>query len=812
MANRIDNVKNNSTDDKLAAAVAELTKQKLPKPLYKTFLFWLTLLVGASLAGSATRAYRFWQEADANLPDVSTALTFERTGTITIKADDGSVLQKIGPATQEYLEYDDIPDTLIQGFIASEDRRFYEHKGIDYKGIARAINSNLRNRDLVEGASTITQQLARIVFLDQDRSFQRKFREALLANKLEEELGKEQILERYLNLVYLGAGAYGVADAAWIYFGKSVEELTVSEIALIAGMAPAPSVYSPLVDEAAARQQRDKVISRMLENGVISQAQADTAYQSEVATTPNEPKFLYSEFPYFTIYVQKQLPQLISEDKIEAGGLVVETSLKPKWQRSAETTLEEVLEEYGGWQGFEQGSIVAMNPKTGQVHAMVGGTDFEESQFNRVTQAQRQPGSTFKAFVYSTAIASGISPYKGYVDARYVVDGYEPENYGKSYSGNVELRRALASSINIVAVKVLVEVGFEPVIAMAKRMGIKSDLLAAYSLALGSSEVNLLELTNAYGSLAAKGKHVEAHGIERITTRSGEVLYEFEDEPKQALDPDSAAIMAWMMRSVVEGGTGSNAYISGRQIAGKTGTSEKNRDLWFIGFTPQLVVGVWFGNDDSSPTRGASSTAAYAWRKFVAQFIEDLPVEKFPELPRLSGRKGSIEAKPVKPGKVTAEKAGRNSTRESSQPQSQPWRSEPAAAPDPAPVASPRPAAAPRPRTSQPSQPAPAPSGGGPATAPAPAPVPSTPAPTPEVISAPAPAEPAPVPDIPASVPEPAPAAPAPAAPAPVAPAPAAPAPVAPAPVAPAPVAPAPAAPAPVAPAPAPIDSAPPAE
>lgn len=783
MANWIARVKSGGAKGKSSAAA--VAKQRQPRLLYQSFVFWMALFAGAGLAGPATRGYRFWQEANANLPDVSDALTFERTGTITIKADDGDVLQKIGPATQEYLEYDDIPDTLIEAFIAAEDRRFYEHAGIDYKGIARAVYSNLRNRELVEGASTITQQVARIVFLDQDRSFQRKFREALLANKLEKELGKEKILERYLNLVYLGAGAYGVADAAWIYFGKSVEELTVSEIALIAGMAPAPSFYSPLVNEEAAREQRDKVISRMLENGVISQGQASTAYQSDVATTPNEPKFLYSEFPYFTIYVQKQLPELVSQEAIESGGLIVETSLKPKWQRAAETTLEEVLEEYSRWQRFEQGSIVALNPKTGQVHAMVGGTDFEESQFNRVTQGQRQPGSTFKAFVYSTAIASGISPYRGYVDARYVVDGYEPENYGKNYRGNVELKQALASSINIVAVKVLVEVGFEPVIAMAKRMGIKSDLLPAYSLALGASEVNLLELTNAYGTLAAEGKYVEAHGIKRITNRSGEVLYEFADEAEQAIDEDSAAIMAWMMRSVVEGGTGSNAYISGRQIAGKTGTSEKNRDLWFIGFTPQLVVGVWFGNDDSSPTRGASSTAAYAWRQFVSQFIEDLPVEKFPELPRLSGRKGSIEAKPVKPGKVVAEKAGRRSSRDEAPRQEAPAprRSDPApAASEPVPQAAPS--------QEEPRQSSPPPRQ---ADNPAPAPAPAAPAPAPEQ-SAPA----APPPETPAPAPV-APAAPAPAAPAPIAPAPAAPAPAPAVPVAPAP-------------APAPVDPGPPAE
>lgn len=741
----------------------------------------------------ATRAYRFWQEVDANLPDVSNALTFERRGTITIKAGDGTVLQKLGPATKEYLEYDDIPDPLLQAFIAAEDRRFYEHEGIDYKGIARAIVANLRNRELVEGASTITQQLARIVFLDQERSFQRKFKEALLAQKLESELGKEKILERYLNLVYLGEGAYGVADAAWIYFGKSVDDLTVSEIALIAGMAPAPSRYSPLLNLEAARVQRDSVIKRMLDVGAISQAQASTAYGSEIATTPNEPKYLYSEFPYFTIYIEKQLAQLLSQDELEAGGLTVETTLNTEWQKAAEATLVETIERYGQWQRFEQGAIVAIDPRTGEIQAMVGGTDFQDSQFNRVTQAQRQPGSTFKMFVYATAIATGMSPYKGYDDARYIVDGYEPENYGKNYSGRTDLRRALVSSINIVAVKLLVDVGFEPTIAMAKRMGIQSDLLPAYSLALGSSEVNLLELTSAYGTLANTGKHVEAHGITRILNSDGEAIYEFANEAEPAIDETSAAIITWMMRGVVEGGTGSNAYIRGRQIAGKTGTSEKNRDLWFVGFTPQLTVGVWFGNDDSSPTNGASSTAAWAWRKFVSQFIDDLPVEKFPDLPRLSGRKGSIAAEPEKPGRVIADKPGSSSEEgrsgrsgssrrsgSSNRRQSSPSPT-PSAPPSPSPSPSPAPSGvspSPVPRPNPVPRPAPSPAPAAPAPAPAPTPTPPpvprpAPAPTPPPVPAPAPTPP-PVPrPAPAPTPPPVPApAPAPPAPAP-APAPA---------------------------------------
>jgi penicillin-binding protein 1A len=616
-------------------------------------LFWLVLLIGSLSAGGVTRFYRIWLVTNAQLPDTSELLSYERGGTITIRADDGGILQKIGPATRDKLTYEDIPQDLIQAFIASEDQRFYEHNGVDFPAIIRATRANLLQGDVVEGASTITQQLARIVFLDQERSFQRKAREAILALKLQETYDKSVILERYLNLVYLGAGAYGVADAAWIYFGKPVSELTLSESALIAGMAPAPSLYSPLVDPEAARQQRNIVIQRMLATGAISQADADRSLSTEVATTPKQPKFLYSEFPYFTIYIQQQLGEVLPPEVIEAGGLVVETTLNVDWQRKAQSTVEETVATLGRRQRFSQASLVAIDPRSGEIKAMIGGTDFNESQFNRATQAQRQPGSTFKAFVYTTAIAAGFAPSKSYADAKFVVDGYEPKNYGGGYSGNVSIQRALTSSVNIVAVKVLIDVGFEPVIGMAQRMGIESPMKPTYSLALGASEVNLLELTSAYGTLAAEGQHVQAHGIRRILNSAGEVLYEADTTSEQAVDAETAAIMTWMLRGVVSGGTGSQASI-GRPVAGKTGTSERNRDLWFIGYMPQLVVGVWLGNDDSSKTWGASSSAAYTWRQFVSQLLDELPVEEFPPLPQLAGRTGSIEAEPFKPGRVTA--------------------------------------------------------------------------------------------------------------------------------------------------------------
>ncbi|MEO1069658.1 MAG: penicillin-binding transpeptidase domain-containing protein, partial [Cyanobacteria bacterium J06638_6] len=271
----------------------------------------------------------------------------------------------------------------------------------------------------------------------------------------------------------------------------------------------------------------------------------------------------------------------------------------------------------------------------------------------------------FKTFVYAAAIAGGVSPYKDYVDARYVVDGYEPKNYSKNYSGSMDLRRALRNSVNIIAVKLLVDVGFDPVVQLAERMGIESPLLPAYSLALGTSEVNLLELTSAYGTLANKGINRPVHGIRRVLNSKGEVIYERPNESVQAFDADSAAIMTWMLRGVVEGGTGGNASL-GRPVAGKTGTSEGYRDLWFVGYIPQLATGVWMGNDDNTPTRGASSTAAAIWRDFMAKLTDDIPVEQFPTLPQVGGRKGTITLSPVKPGRVVADKSSSASSESAS--------------------------------------------------------------------------------------------------------------------------------------------------
>ncbi len=618
------------------------------KPLYRRLWFWAGLGVGG---GIVALIYGI-SLIDRTLPDQAELNAVLREQTLTIKASDGTILQQQGEATREQLKLEQIPDNLKKAFIASEDRRFRQHNGFDAQGIVRAGLNNLRSQGVVEGGSTITQQLTRILFLKQEQTIWRKLKEVRLAQKMEHELTKDQILERYLNLVYLGGGAYGVADAAWVYFSKSPDQLTLAEMATIAGLAPAPSLYAPDKNPEAAIRRRNLVLQRMQEDGVITPEQRQAALQEPLTLKSSLPKRVQVESPYFTSYIQKELPKYVPAKVLASEGLVVETTLNPTWQKVAEEAVAKTLRNQGRWENFKQAAMVAIDPRSGEIKAMVGGKDFGKNQFNRVTQAQRQPGSTFKGFVYATAIASGKSPYDSYEDAPFVVDGYEPKNYSERFRGSMNIRDALTRSINIIAVKVLIDVGFTPTIKLAHDMGIKSELKPTYSLALGSNEVNLLELTSAYGSFATQGLHTEPHGITRILNRQGKVIWSANFKSKRALDADSAAIMTWMLRNVVEEGTGAAAQLGERPVAGKTGTSDEARDLWFIGYIPQMVTGVWLGNDDNRPTYGSSGSAAYTWHEFMEKAAEGMPVEKFPKRPKLEGRKGTIKAQSIKPKQV----------------------------------------------------------------------------------------------------------------------------------------------------------------
>ncbi|MGF1493697.1 MAG: transglycosylase domain-containing protein [Microcoleaceae cyanobacterium] len=622
------------------------------RPWYKKI--WVWGLFGTAVLIGGGIGYGGWKlrEIYHALPEVTDLSAYNRDGTLTIKAADGTILMQAGPATRDKVQIEKMPDLLVKGFVAVEDRRFEQHNGVDYQGIMRAITANVMARDVVEGGSTITQQLARVVFLDQEQSLVRKLREAMLAQKMERNMTKQEILERYLNLVYLGSGAYGVADAAWVYFSKPVQQLTLSEIATLAGVPPAPSKYSPLVDVEAAKQRRNVVLFRMQEAGLINEARTRSAMQQPLNVNPSSPKRLRVKAPYFTSYIQKELPKYVPADALELGGLTVETTVHLPWQKIAQEVVREAVEVDGASEGFEQAALVAVDPRNGEVKALVGGVDFKESEFNRAFQAQRQPGSTFKGLIYSAAIAAGFSPYDSYMDEPYRVDGYRPMNYSKRHSGWQSMSSALSQSLNVVAVKVLVDVGFDPAIKIAKGMGIQSKLQPTYSLALGAYEVNLLELTNAYGTLAAEGKHIPAHGIRKVVNQKGEVIYEDQFKPKPVLDKGSASITTWMLEGVIESGTGTSARLSDRAAAGKTGTSEDYRDLWFVGYIPQLVTGVWLGNDDNQPTWGKSETAAYNWRQFMKRVTPDIPAQDLPNVPTLDGRKGSIKAKPFQPNTI----------------------------------------------------------------------------------------------------------------------------------------------------------------
>jgi penicillin-binding protein 1A len=581
------------------------------------------------------------QGIDALLPNVRRLSTYNRPGTITVLSADGQVIQKLGPATREKLTAGQMPLLLQRAFIAAEDRRFYQHDGIDPVGIGRALLSNLRQGSVEEGASTITQQLARTVFLSQDRTIARKLKEAFLAGKLERQLSKRQILEQYLNNVYLGSSAYGVADAAWIYFSKRPDQLSLPEAALIAGLPPAPSVYSPLVNPELALQRRATVLRRMREAGFINDLQLQRAAATPLALRPAEPKYWTSRAPYFTSWLAQELPRVLSPEDLEVGGLTIRTSLNMAWQERAQATINRYAT------GDMEGAIVSMEPGTGLVRTMVGGKDFASSQFNRAAQALRSPGSTFKLFIYLTALKEGMKPEEVVSDASRCFGGYCPRNFGGRHMGSVPLWVALQNSLNTVAVSLLQKLGFDRVIATAQSLGISRELGRFYPLAVGATEQTVLDMTAAYAGVFNRGVYVSPTPFEEILGPDGDLLWSRRvdgDRGRRAVASDIADAMLWMLQQVVNGGTGAGASMPGRPVAGKTGTSEGGRDLWFIGGIPQLTTGLWLGYDNNRGTNSTSAVAVEAWADYMRPIVRDLPVRQFPPKPQLTGRFNPLTA------------------------------------------------------------------------------------------------------------------------------------------------------------------------
>jgi penicillin-binding protein 1A len=549
----------------------------------------------------------------AHLPPIQSLEIPKRPPTIQIAGMDGSIIATRGEMPGANVALKDLPPYLPKAFIAIEDRRFYSHLGVDPIGILRAAVANILHRGVSQGGSTLTQQLAKNLFLTQERTVQRKLQEVELALWLERKYSKQEIIELYLNRVYFGSGAYGIEAAAQKYFGKSAKAVSLSEAAMLAGLVKSPSRLAPNRNPDGAEKRAQTVLAAMADAGFITPAQAQAAIA--------HPSYAVKPVGAGTInYVADWIGEVLDDlvGQIDQN-IVVETSIDPKLQSVAEAAIIDELATKSVKFNVSQGALVAMTPQ-GAVRAMVGGRNYGESQFNRAVTAKRQPGSAFKPFVYLTAVEAGLTPDTVRQDAPLDVKGWRPENYSREYFGPVTLTQALSMSLNTVAVRLGLEVGPANVARTAHRLGIASKLEPNATLALGTSEVSLTELVGAYGPFANGGFAAAPHVINRIRTPEGKVLYvRRADPPARVVDPAAIGMMNVMMHETLVTGTAKKADIPGWAAAGKTGTSQDFRDAWFIGYTANLITGVWLGNDDNSPTKKATGGGlpVEVWTRFM---------------------------------------------------------------------------------------------------------------------------------------------------------------------------------------------------
>ena len=537
---------------------------------------------------------------------------------IRVRAANGQVLVSLGPSFGRWLTYDQIPPEMRAAMISTEDRRFRSHIGVDPIGIGRAMTSALTRNKRISATSTITQQLARNVFLTNNRSFTRKIKEGILALALERKFSKDQILELYLNRVYFGGGAYGIDAASRKFFGHGADHLSLGEAAIIAGLVKAPSSYSPTADIEAARSRSAVVLQTMARNGFISDAVAASANPAEVRIQQPTKQ---NSVRYFTDWALPQLETLIdqSTDPID-----VWTTLDPAMQVAADKAIQ------ANAPNGAQGALVAMD-RDGAVRAMVGGKDYVSSIYNRATQATRQPGSSFKLFVYLTALESGMKPTDTIVDEPVTIGGWTPRNSSRTNLGPVTLREAFSRSINTISAKIGSQLGFGTIADMARRFGITTPISTYPSMVLGTSDVRLLDMTKAFAAVENKGVAVTPYAIRKVVTADGRLLYQHESSDERVLvAPWVAAEMTDLLQSAVLSGTGRAAQI-GRPVAGKTGTTTSNKDGWFIGFSSGLTTGVWMGRDDARTIPGlqGGTAPARAFHDFMAVAVANRPIEQF---------------------------------------------------------------------------------------------------------------------------------------------------------------------------------------
>jgi len=600
----------------------------------------LSLLVGSGLAVAVLWAFAILPRS---LPSVTALETLQPIQGTKIYDDNDELLTELHVERRIFMPLTQIPQALRDAVIATEDRRFYSHWGIDPIGIARAIVQNYRRGRIVEGGSTITQQLTKVLFLTPDKSLERKLKEAVLAIELERRYSKDRILEMYLNQVYFGHGAYGVEAAARTYFGKPVSSLTVREAVLIAGLPRAPSSYSPFEHPDAAKRRRQVVLRRMVDYHAITEADAKRLAKMDLGIIPPERRRTTGQ--YFLDYVQQALETKYGADLVLKGGLNVYTTINPAMQLAAERALREGLKALEGRTTkarvgeHPEGAVVTVEAQTGYVKAIVGGYDFFRSEFNRAVQAKRQPGSAFKPLIYAAALESGYTPASRIDDApvSYPVgangQAWKPENYDRKFRGPTTLQQALEESVNVVTVKLQERIGIDRTVQMARRLGIASPLDPNLSLALGTSDLSLLELTSAYSALANRGTWMPPVTIRYVTDAEGKLLEEHVPEGQEALAPETAYVLTHMLRGVVERGTGQGAKVLGRPVAAKTGTTNDYSNAWFVGYTTRVATGVWVGYDRPKSLgrdETGSRVALPIWVAYMGRILRDDPKEEFP--------------------------------------------------------------------------------------------------------------------------------------------------------------------------------------
>jgi penicillin-binding protein 1A len=598
-------------------------------------LIALALLV--SMGGAV-----FYYILTMDLPEIATLKDYRPSIASRVYDDNNELIDEFFLEDRKIIQIREVPKIVPYAFIAAEDTRFYQHQGFDMQSIFRAVLKNFEAGHIVQGASTITQQVAKMMYLSPEKKYMRKVREAILAYKIDKYLTKDEILNLYLNQIYLGHGTYGIESAALGYFGKSAKELALPEAALLAGLPKAPTTYSPFLHFEKAKQRQTYVLTRMAEDGYISQEEMKQAMAAPLKLRPVKPKDKIAA--YFVEHVRRYVQEKYGADVLYKEGLAIYTTLNLSAQKEARDAMEKGFVELEDRENYEhglvQGALYSMDVKTGAIRAMVGGRDFNKSEFNRATQSRRQPGSAFKPLIYTAAFDKGMNPSTRFVDSPIVFadisreDGlWKPKNFDEKFVGPITMRSALVQSRNIVTIKILQEIGIDYAVSYAMNLGITSPLSKNLSLALGTSGVTLQELVRAYGVLANGGKKVTPYFIKKIIDRTGNVFEEAKVQSEQVIDPRIAFMTTYILQDVVESGTGRRVKSIGRPVAGKTGTTNDVRDAWFIGFTPSIITGVWVGFDQEislGKKEVGGRAAAPVWLYFMEKFLQNTPVEAFP--------------------------------------------------------------------------------------------------------------------------------------------------------------------------------------